>query len=52
MPALEALLERNPSPTVDQVNEAISGNVCRCTGYAKVVQAILKAAETLQAQAS
>jgi carbon-monoxide dehydrogenase small subunit len=34
------------------VRFAIGGNLCRCTGYSKVVQAILKAAETIQAQAS
>jgi carbon-monoxide dehydrogenase small subunit len=41
----EALLSRNPNPTADEVNEAISGNVCRCTGYAPIVSAILDAAE-------
>ncbi|SNS75385.1 carbon-monoxide dehydrogenase small subunit [Asanoa hainanensis] len=40
----EALLARNPDPTADEVNEAISGNVCRCTGYAPIVSAILDAA--------
>ena len=41
----EALLDRNPNPTRDEVNEAISGNVCRCTGYEPIVSAILDAAE-------
>ncbi|GIF75910.1 (2Fe-2S)-binding protein [Asanoa siamensis] len=41
----EALLARNPDPTADEVNEAISGNVCRCTGYAPIVSAILDAAQ-------
>ncbi|MEV4620594.1 (2Fe-2S)-binding protein [Asanoa sp. NPDC049573] len=41
----EALLARNPDPTSDEVNEAISGNVCRCTGYAPIVNAILDAAQ-------
>jgi carbon-monoxide dehydrogenase small subunit len=41
----EALLARNPDPTSDEVNEAISGNVCRCTGYAPIVSAILDAAQ-------
>ncbi|MFB9312558.1 (2Fe-2S)-binding protein [Nocardioides plantarum] len=40
----EALLERNPDPTTDEVHEAISGNVCRCTGYEPIVTAILDAA--------
>jgi carbon-monoxide dehydrogenase small subunit len=46
------LLLENPQPTEEEVRFAIGGNLCRCTGYAKVVQAILKAAETLQVQAS
>jgi carbon-monoxide dehydrogenase small subunit len=42
--AAEALLDRNPDPTRDDVVEAISGNVCRCTGYGPIVAAILDAA--------
>jgi aerobic carbon-monoxide dehydrogenase small subunit len=42
--AAEALLARNPDPTRDEVVEAISGNVCRCTGYGPIVAAILDAA--------
>lgn len=41
----ESLLERNPNPTADEVAEAISGNVCRCTGYEPIVSAILDAAQ-------
>ena len=40
----EALLDRNPDPTAAEVAEAISGNVCRCTGYEPIVRAILDAA--------
>lgn len=40
----EALLARNPTPTAAEVTEAISGNVCRCTGYEPIVSAILDAA--------
>jgi carbon-monoxide dehydrogenase small subunit len=40
----EDLLEREPAPSEDQVAEAISGNVCRCTGYRAIVTAILEAA--------
>ena len=36
----KALLDKNPTPTVEQIKTAISGNLCRCTGYAKIVQAI------------
>ncbi|GAA0234268.1 (2Fe-2S)-binding protein [Cryptosporangium japonicum] len=40
----EALLERNPDPTREEVEEALSGNVCRCTGYTPIVTAVLDAA--------
>ena len=39
-----ALLMRNPDPTEEEVKEAISGNLCRCTGYKPIVEAILDAA--------
>jgi carbon-monoxide dehydrogenase medium subunit len=39
-----ALLDEHPQPTVEQVNQSISGNLCRCTGYYKIVEAILEAA--------
>lgn len=35
------LLERNPAPTEDEVRAALAGNVCRCTGYQKIVDAVL-----------
>jgi carbon-monoxide dehydrogenase small subunit len=41
----KALLDRNPQPTEEEVREAISGNLCRCTGYVKIVEAILAAAD-------
>ncbi len=40
-----ALLKETPRPTETQVREAISGNICRCTGYVPIVKAILRAAE-------
>ena len=40
-----ALLKENPSPTEAQIREAISGNICRCTGYQPIIKAILQAAE-------
>jgi carbon-monoxide dehydrogenase small subunit len=43
--ASKALLDRNPSPTRAEVVEAISGNICRCTGYAPIIEAILAAAQ-------
>lgn len=42
--AARALLAKNPSPSRDEVIEAISGNICRCTGYEPIVAAILTAA--------
>ena len=42
--AAKALLDRNPAPTRDDVVEAISGNICRCTGYEPIIQAVLSAA--------
>lgn len=40
----KALLDRNPTPTRDEVVEAISGNICRCTGYEPIIAAILSVA--------
>ena len=42
--AAEALLATNPEPTRDDVARAISGNVCRCTGYESIINAVLDAA--------
>lgn len=36
----KALLDKTPNPTEDEIKEAISGNLCRCTGYTKIVEAI------------
>jgi carbon-monoxide dehydrogenase small subunit len=38
------LLARNPSPGEDEIREALSGNLCRCTGYAKIFDAVRSAA--------
>jgi aerobic carbon-monoxide dehydrogenase small subunit len=40
------LLERNPAPSDDEIREALSGNLCRCTGYAKIFDAVRLAAAT------
>lgn len=42
-----ALLERNPSPTEEEVRIGLSGNLCRCTGYAKIVTAVQRTAAEL-----
>jgi len=42
--AIEALLSRNPSPKESDVREALSGNLCRCTGYNMIINAVLLAA--------
>ncbi|MFQ6110841.1 MAG: (2Fe-2S)-binding protein [Nitrospinota bacterium] len=42
----KALLDENPRPTEDEVREALRGNLCRCTGYVKIVEAILAASES------
>jgi carbon-monoxide dehydrogenase small subunit len=44
----KALLDENPSPTEEEVKEAIAGNLCRCTGYVKIVTAILAGAEKMR----
>jgi len=36
----KALLERNPRPTIEEIKRGISGNLCRCTGYTKIIKAI------------
>lgn len=39
------LLEKNPKPTIDEIKEALSGNLCRCTGYQPIIDAVLEATE-------
>ena len=41
----ESLLRRNDGPSEAEIREALSGNLCRCTGYSKIVDAVLEAAE-------
>ncbi|MES2257675.1 MAG: (2Fe-2S)-binding protein [Pseudomonadota bacterium] len=44
----KALLEENPSPTEDEIRFAIAGNICRCTGYTKIIDAISLTAQQLK----
>ena len=46
--ASKSLLERNPDPTETEVRYAIAGNLCRCTGYDKIVRAVLAAAQVMK----
>jgi carbon-monoxide dehydrogenase small subunit len=41
-----ALLEENPSPTEEEVREALIGNLCRCTGYVRILRAVMAAGAT------
>ena len=46
--AAKALLDKNPNPTEHEVRFALAGNLCRCTGYDKIVRAVMDAAATMQ----
>lgn len=46
--AAAELLERNPRPTDHEIREAVAGNLCRCTGYSNIVQAIRQAAQVME----
>jgi carbon-monoxide dehydrogenase small subunit len=47
----KVLLDRNPNPSQREIQEAISGNLCRCTGYVKIIEAIEAAASSMRAEA-
>ncbi len=44
----KALLDENLKPTRQQVKEALGGNLCRCTGYVKIIDAVMGAAEAMR----
>ena len=50
MMSTKALLDENPNPTEDEIRWALSGNLCRCTGYQNIVKAVMWAATKLQDQ--
>jgi len=49
--SVKALLDRTPQPSPADIEEAVSGNICRCTGYAKIVDAIQLAADRISGRA-
>jgi carbon-monoxide dehydrogenase small subunit len=46
------LLSRNPNPSASEIRQALSGNLCRCTGYVKQIEAVQAAAQKLAEEAS
>ncbi len=50
--AAEALLRRDPSPDEAQIRDALSGNLCRCTGYVKIIEAVQAATPAAEAKAA
>ncbi len=44
----KALLDKNPNPTESEIKEAIDGNLCRCTGYVQIIEAVQRAAKKLK----
>ena len=50
--AAKALLENNPSPTEHEIRYWLAGNLCRCTGYDKIVRAVQDAAQTMSSEVS
>ncbi len=48
--AAKSLLDRNPDPTEDDIRVALSGNLCRCTGYTKIFEAVSSAAAVLRGE--
>ena len=47
--AAKAFLDENPKPTREEVKEAITGHLCRCTGYVKIIDSIMAAAQKMAA---
>ena len=46
MMAAKGLIDKNPNPTEDEMRDALSGNICRCTGYVRIMESAMEAAET------
>jgi aerobic-type carbon monoxide dehydrogenase small subunit (CoxS/CutS family) len=48
----KALLDHNPNPNVAEVRDALAGNLCRCTGYAKMIEAVQQAGRLMRSEKS
>ena len=48
--AAKALLDKNPDPTETEIRYALAGNLCRCTGYDKIIRAVQEAAREMRGQ--
>ena len=48
--AAKALLDKNPAPSMEEIKRGLSGNLCRCTGYIKIIEAVRLAAEKTQSR--
>jgi len=46
----KALLDKNPTPTEEEIKQGIAGNLCRCTGYTKIIESIKAAAKNMEAK--
>jgi carbon-monoxide dehydrogenase small subunit len=47
----KALLDKNPDPTENEIRNGLCGNLCRCTGYFQIIEAVSKAAERMRKEA-
>ncbi|HXX79735.1 MAG TPA: 2Fe-2S iron-sulfur cluster-binding protein [Ktedonobacteraceae bacterium] len=45
-------MQRNPNPSEEEIRDALSGNICRCTGYQHIIEAVQSAAQTMAESAS
>ena len=51
MLAATALLDQNPDPSIEDIKEALEGNLCRCTGYEQIIESVSRAAEMMKTSA-
>ncbi len=52
MMSARALLDQNPTPTLGEIDTALGGNLCRCTGYTKIIEAVVEASRSIHGGAS